>query len=1552
MEFAIPIHHSGVYKGLPNFEESLVQLKEGRRTNLVADVVIHDPHGGHVCRSLIRRQQFLLQTDIDVSVTKVTILNALVSHPRGPVCIADEQSVVLKHEPTTAANLFNLVETCTGLGSLGAGAQYAGFRVVAQNDVQASFCNHLQQAPECDPGTVVQGDICKLDTMIKIHAASKGAKAMAFGFSCQPFSSLGDLKEGDDDRSSTLSYGLYCGYLLQMCLFVMECTPRAPTSRFVKVCLQHFEEVTGFVKSEALLELADIWPAHRRRWWCILNHPAFGKVHINCMPKLSKPPVISDVLPAFLQLSPEEYEALRLSEYERQCFQQFSKRPHGCVVDFHNPLDTALHSWGNQCGECHCGCGRKFSQTRLRDHGIFGALVHDPSQKPHQDLRHLSAKEMAILCGFPLKFGWQAHPRFLTAGVGQLASSLQSAWVFGQIRRHLFHLKVAGLSDCKPKEILACVCADLFALRDSLFSQPSSVAMDLFREAIETMLFPPEHEVHSLRPANCLAITVQPECVPPIVADVSLQEQGASELVTHELPPDASEQTDLLALVPYGETMPNFAGEVAYLENNWATAIAIEKLDAHPPTSDIWDLKTGGCKPFANAAQSPHANPVVAAVEDEPVMVKTSSPSPCRPRKRSASISKHREVNPCPPALVKQKDPNFGFKPLELVANHTFVAWDPEESSFFTIRYAPGQTVSDLLQSEQSLKKQSEQKNLFDAVGQLVPQSTPLEDIHWGSIAIGLTGPQLAIPQRIDWLRSQHRMVALLNQGGAVALDEMEFYLTALHQSQKVPMLPPLVLQNLVDVSIQISQWLHSLTLGASTITAVLVAHHWIPLVIQPLTMGYRVVTTADGERICPLLFPGIQLQIQVIPDVAHHFSEGCGFQTIASLLAVVTDTVVTPFSRQKASAWRLLFWQKLFVSQHTISHDVPFALGAAQTSELDTAIATLLREHGVANDQVLDRAKQVISRLGASSIQQALQSERPWPAIKSLANSSSPPFRLIQPAEFQQVVKQRTRTDKQVKNRKQSKPQVSQPVQFAPVDLVIPEGVFCQASDGQNLAHLTMRQVHPKAKGVVLCTEGDVQPFLSQPCISSEGLAFLVMAPFSKQLEEVGTIIRFPAQSIATVEPVLLTAVLIQKGSTPVQRSVPPTQLQVDQIPTRTLKVFLYRDQTSYDWSEVVKRPVKCILDTLQCLQQCKSPSCTCPKWHDGDHEPLLDVWQRSFLTVHFAPVKPADSALFTCAVRVVEQVGSQLFELSGTNGIYVEPRTHDGKQHDTQTQTVWLPKHGFQQAIAAKSTAVVPSSLIRVGHRYGLRALAKDAQQLHSQFRPEVPYLPGSTKEDFLVGPLPWGTTRAALVKLFAKWEWVAKPLQPAGRSADSQGLMWLVHAMTAPPNSVYTMVHGDVLVVKQTQQSQPVARMPAVEASSFTKKQLRASDEEWDPWASAAAKLPSHRAEVSQAQLQSIEASLEQKLSAKLVKGDGDADMEQGMEGRLTALETQMQSLQHTQQQQHSQSVALNAKVDQIQSDLDSQSSRFQTHLDDKLSEQMQRIEALFAKRHRHE
>ena len=107
------------------------------------------------------------------------------------------------------------------------------------------------------------------------------------------------------------------------------------------------------------------------------------------------------------------------------------------MVNMTEPLATALHSWANQCVDCACGCRGPLSCNRLQAQGLFGVLAHVPGRSPDKNVRHLSAREMALLTGFPKTEGWTDHQRLLCAGVGQLASPLQSAWVFTSILNHL-----------------------------------------------------------------------------------------------------------------------------------------------------------------------------------------------------------------------------------------------------------------------------------------------------------------------------------------------------------------------------------------------------------------------------------------------------------------------------------------------------------------------------------------------------------------------------------------------------------------------------------------------------------------------------------------------------------------------------------------------------------------------------------------------------------------------------------------------------------------------------------------------------------------------------------------------------------------------------------------------------------------------------------------------------------------------------------------------------------------------------------------------------------
>ena len=486
MDWGVTLHQHGPYQGLPEYE---LAAKDGQRLSLVATVEVRDSSSGngHLCRGILTGQRFRLIAEVPLGVHKVTVLGGQVTHLRGPMVKVDGLARILHHREKELGNIFQLIETCSGLGALGMGAQQAGWTTMVHNELMKSFSDHLQKFGQIP---TIHGDICKLSTIAAIHDKAPTAASMAFGFSCQPFSRLGDKREGLDQRSQSLPFGLSAAFLLQLDLVVTECVPEASQSPFVLKCMQQYMQMTNSDRSETLLELADVWPSRRGRWWSVLLKSFMGKVRIPPFPKLSATPTIASLIPGLLPMTDQEIQELTLTSEERMMFERYGKGLGGHMINMTEPLATALHSWANQCVDCACGCRGPLSCNRLQAHGLYGVLAHVPGRSPDKNVRHLSAREMALLTGFPKTDGWTDHQRLLCAGVGQLASPLQAAWVFTSILNHLIEHGFFHGDITPPQQVLACVAADVFKLRDEWYQNHSTVTMELFQESIEKFLEP------------------------------------------------------------------------------------------------------------------------------------------------------------------------------------------------------------------------------------------------------------------------------------------------------------------------------------------------------------------------------------------------------------------------------------------------------------------------------------------------------------------------------------------------------------------------------------------------------------------------------------------------------------------------------------------------------------------------------------------------------------------------------------------------------------------------------------------------------------------------------------------------------------------------------------------------------------------------------------------------------------------------------------------------------------------------------------------------------
>ena len=419
----------------------------------------------------------------------------------------------------------------------------------------------------------------------------------------------------------------------------------------------------------------------------------------------------------------------------------------------------------------------------------------------------------------------------------------------------------------------------------------------------------------------------------------------------------------------------------------------------------------------------------------------------------------------------------------------------------------------------------------------------------------------------------------------------------------------------------------------------------------------------------------------------------------------------------------------------------------------------------------------------------------------------------------------------------------------------------------------------------------------------------------------------------------------------------------KVEEVPVVTVKMLVFRDQVPLKWSEFCESPVKHTMSLAKCLQTCKIPECNCEAWHpermqDGHTtEAVLDIWNRDFLTHGFKKTPAKEAQMFVFAARVQAEVFSKLTAFSGNEGLYIEPRSSDGRSHDTNFHTVWLPKANHTEAIAAKATSSKQTILVRVQNRYGLKVAMENASQIHEQFRSDTVFLGGQEKVVYTIGPMPWGASRSSLTALFKSWEWQAKPIQAISKSADNRGLVWTVQAMHPPASSVVTMEHGDVLIVRKDPEQEKKIMPPTIEASVRTKQSLQpvfAKDQplKSDPWADSARRLPGNQMSsvASAQQVAQIEKQVEQRILEKIDKGD--EPMSGTLEPRVHALENQIRQLQEAQSHQQKQTTQIAQQVSQVQGQVEQQTHKLQHHMDAKLAEQMTMIEALLNKRSRHE
>ena len=178
-------------------------------------------------------------------------------------------------------------------------------------------------------------------------------------------------------------------------------------------------------------------------------------------------------------------------------------------------------------------------------------------------------------------------------------------------------------------------------------------------------------------------------------------------------------------------------------------------------------------------------------------------------------------------------------------------------------------------------------------------------------------------------------------------------------------------------------------------------------------------------------------------------------------------------------------------------------------------------------------------------------------------------------------------------------------------------------------------------------------------------------------------------------------------------------------------------------------------------------------PLW-EGNTSPIIDVWDRQFLTEKLERTKPELATVFMASFRLEQPDDGSILTASGSGGHYLEPRSEDGRSPDPAFRVIWLNKADKQTATLASQSTAQWNCVVRSGARFGLRVKLEDAEAVHNQHKPLTPFLNSDKVMIFHAGPFPHGSNRAALTKLFAVWKWPARPCQPRSRSPNGLGVI----------------------------------------------------------------------------------------------------------------------------------------------------------------------------------
>eukprot|EP00435_Cladocopium_sp_Y103_P014515 s729_g3.t1 len=467
-------------------EPHLSQVTCGEKVDLVVvPLWIGEKHS--LVKTLIRGQSLFVDMKLPV-MPKITIFQAAVTRHRNCFWLCrNEKTSVVGHSAIQTKDAMSMRETCAGIGVVTNGFMQCGVHTSVHNDSNLPFSDWLRKHGK----HVITGDIN--DSAVLQQMAQFPGMFMSAGISCQPFSYLGDGKQQYDERSKSFTGTLKGLYLLQVKAIILECTPAAKDSEWIQSILKSYADQTGFQVHQQVLDLHTFWVSRRTRWWCTVTAPELHVSSIPPIPKLPFCPSFLHLFPKMMDMTVDDLEELSVDLYELRHFHghPFLEKH---LMDPFKTLPTATHSWGSQVKGCKCGCRQSgFHEQRLQERGLYGQIIQTGGEitngtQVYRRCRHLHPCEIALANGLVPSYvgNLKGQRRLEMAGVGQMASPFQGAWVLANVLKDI-HLNCFPLPHFRePMDIMQSMALGLLHARDVLLGFPKhSPSNQILEQAIQ-----------------------------------------------------------------------------------------------------------------------------------------------------------------------------------------------------------------------------------------------------------------------------------------------------------------------------------------------------------------------------------------------------------------------------------------------------------------------------------------------------------------------------------------------------------------------------------------------------------------------------------------------------------------------------------------------------------------------------------------------------------------------------------------------------------------------------------------------------------------------------------------------------------------------------------------------------------------------------------------------------------------------------------------------------------------------------------------------------------